>query len=260
VYADGLSNPGGRAVIGGSVGDDANNAGCCTTSRSARMLASPWAGFTNPDGTFYVAFLANYGTRSLEDTNPDEPGVQTAPVHHRVLEMWEGDHNDDGNRNLQFGYSEFTGIGTDLTLRVRDEVDGMEDNYVLDADLSSAGGQTLSFDNDGDTHHIVLRFDLSTNDKASGGPGDRIRVYLDPMTGTEPAVPNADTGSIDLLIDRMGVITNFIFGAPITAPRLDEVRVADTFFDVRCTPEPGTVTLLGIAASGLGLVARRKRA
>jgi hypothetical protein len=259
VYADGLTNPGGRAVIGGSVGDDANNASCCTTSRSARMLATPWAGFTNPSGTFYVAFLANYGTRSLEDTNPTEDGVQPAPVHHRVLEMWEGDHGDDGNRNLQFGYSEFTGIGTDLTLRVRDEVDGVEDNYVVDTDLSTAGVQALSFDNDGDTHHVVVRFDLTNDDKAFGGVGDRIRVYLDPMTDTEPAIPNADTGSIDLLIDRMGVITNFIFGAPITAPRLDELRVADTFFDVRCTPEPGSVALLGLAALSFGGVARRKR-
>jgi hypothetical protein len=260
VSTTGLSNPGGRATIGGAVGDNANEATCCTTSRSARVMAAPWSGITNPEGTFYVSFLANYGARSMEDTNPTEPGVQPAPIHHRVLEMWEGSQNDDGNRNLQFGYSEFTGIGADMTLRVRDEVDGMEDNYVLDSNLTTAGVQPLTFDSDGRTHHVVMRFDLSNNDKSIGGPGDRIRVYLDPPTGIEPTLPNADTGSVDLLIDRMGVITNFIFGAPITAPRLDEVRIATTFFEVRCTPEPGALTLFGIGAAGFVSIARRRQA
>ena len=62
------------------------------------MLSTPWGGFTNPDGTFYMGFLVNYG---LGPT-----------IHHRVLEAWSGDQGNDGNRNLQLGYSEFTGVGT----------------------------------------------------------------------------------------------------------------------------------------------------
>ena len=224
--------------VGGSAGDT-DTTTCCITSRSGRLMTDPWAGFTNPEGTFYIGFLANYGTGPT--------------LHHRVLEMWEGDLGDDGNRNLQLGYSEFTGIGDTLTLRVRDEFDGAEDNYVLSEDLQFA-------EDNGQTHFVVLRFDLTNDDKSLGGVGDRIRVYLDPVGTSEPAVASADTGSIDFLVDTMGVITNFIFGAS-TAPAFDEVRIATTFEEVAngTVPEPTALGLLGLGALGLSLVSRRKR-
>src|SRR4051794_7537729 len=80
------------SVGGSAVGTDTPG-GCCDTARDARIMSSPWDGFTNPDATYYVGFLVNYGVGPT--------------LHHRVMEMWDGDQGNDGNRNLQLGYSEF---------------------------------------------------------------------------------------------------------------------------------------------------------
>src|SRR6188472_2692517 len=47
--------------VGGSVVGSDTPGGCCDTARDARIMSSPWGGFTNPDGTFYMGFLVNYG-------------------------------------------------------------------------------------------------------------------------------------------------------------------------------------------------------
>lgn len=232
IFATGLSKPGGRAVAGGSVSDNGTT-GCCITGRNGLSFASPWDGFTNPDGTFYMSFLANFGTGTL---------------HHRILEMWDGTMAD-ADRSLYLGYSEFTatlGPGRTMALRVKDAATGITGAAVPLA-------ENVVYDTDGMTHHIVLRFDLSN----SGN--DRVRVYLDPTTNTEPAVASADVSVGEFLADRMGTISTFVFG-PGTAPAYDELRVGTTFFDVRCVPEPATLSLLGLSAFGFLMTARRKRA
>lgn len=229
IFPDSLSKPGGRAVAGGSVADNATT-GCCITGRNGLSFASPWDGFTNPDGTFYMSYLGNYGTGTL---------------HHRVLEMWDGTMGD-GDRNLQLGYSEFTGVqgpNHEMALSVHDSANNTNTTIPL--------SENLIYANDGMTHHIVLRFDLSN----SGN--DRIRAYLDPMTNTEPVVASADISVGEFLADRMGTITTFVFG-PSTAPSFDELRVGSTFFDVRCVPEPATLSLLGLSAIGILFFGRRR--
>src|SRR4051812_41304470 len=176
--------------VGGSVVGTDTPGGCCDTVRDARLFSTPWGGFTNPDGTFYMGFLVNYG---LGPT-----------IHHRVLEMWSGDQGNDGNRNLQLGYSEFTGVGTSdgagkhMGISVHDSNDSSNINQDL------IGGPV--FQSDGMTHLMVLRFDLSN----SGN--DRIRAYLDPIGTLEPASASADISVVEFLADRMGAVTDFTFG------------------------------------------------
>jgi PEP-CTERM motif len=225
--------------VGGSIVGTDTPGGCCDTARDARLFSSPWDGFTNPDGTFYMSFFANFG--------------KGPTMHHRVMEMWDGDHTNDGNRNLQLGYSEFTGVGsgaspnTQMGISVHDSNDSTNHN----ADL--AGGPT--FGADGRTHLIVLRFDLSNS------ANDRIRAYLDPIGTLEPGSAAADISVGEFLADRMGAITDFTFGDTKKASAMDEIRVGTTFADVanlQPAPEPASLVLMGLGAIGFGVMARRR--
>jgi hypothetical protein len=233
------------SVGGSAVGTDTPGS-CCDTARDARVFSSPWAGFTNPDATFYISFFANFGVGPT--------------VHHRVLEMWNGDQGNDGNRNLQLGYSDFTGVGSGSGAAKQMGISVHDSNTNTNITQDLVGGPTFG---DGKTHLIVLRFDLSNDDAAFGGVGDRIRAYIDPIGTVEPGSAGANIGGIDFLADRMGAISDFVFGDSAKAAAFDEVRVGTTFADVanlQPAPEPATLTLLGLGAIGLGLVVRRKQA
>jgi hypothetical protein len=232
--------------IGGSLGDYRTDS-CCITSRDSLDFSSPWHGLTQPNGTYYFGFLANFG--------------HGPALHHRVLEMWNGDAGDDGNRNLQFGFSEFTGVGPrDMSIKVKDATDGMEYSDTL--------SEHVGFYNDrGTTHFVVLKFDMST----SGN--DVISVYLDPVGTTEPGTPSAQISVGNFLVDRMGGITNFVFGKG-TAAAMDELRVADNsnglgFSEVanntapyvaqpQAMPEPTSILLIGLGVLGLMGLRRQK--
>jgi PEP-CTERM motif len=226
-------------IGGAAVGTDTPG-GCCDTVRDARIMASPWDGFTDPDGTFYMSFFVNYGVGPT--------------LHHRVLEMWDGDQGNDGNRNLQLGYSEFTGVGsTDgaghhMGISVHDSLGGGNINQDL------IGGPV--FASDGKTHLMVLRFDMSTT------ADDRIRAYLDPIGTIEPGSAAADIDDPFFLIDRMGVVTDFTFGDTQHASAMDEIRIGTTFADVANlqVPEPATLSLLGLGGIGVILAMCRKHA
>jgi hypothetical protein len=245
VLADSLTKPGLlEAPVGGSLGDNDAPA-CCITGRVSRMFTQPWSGRTPPEGTFYIGFLANYG--SVE-------GGAIGDVHHRTLEMWDGGFDDAANRNLMLGYSTFAGLGSQLALMAKDSASGQAVVKQLN--------EHLEFINDGRTHCMVLRFDLSNTPGA-----DVVRVYMDPMGTTEPATPSAmlsgadyTSGGLDLLLDRMGGISQFSFFANNVdhAAGMDELRVGTTFADVACmVPEPATLALIGFG--GFGWICSRLR-
>jgi hypothetical protein len=225
------------SVGGSAVGTDTPG-GCCDTARDARQLSSPWDGFTNPDGTFYMGFLVNYGVGPT--------------IHHRVLEMWDGDQGNDSNRNLQLGYSEFTGVGTADGAGKHMGISVHDSNANSNVNQDLIGGPV--FQSDGKTHLMVLRFDLSN----SGN--DRIRAYLDPIGTAEPGSAAADISVGEFLVDRMGAVTDFTFGDTQKASAIDEIRVGTTFADVAnlTTPEPTSFVLLGMGAMSMLLLGRRK--
>jgi hypothetical protein len=226
---------------GGSIVGTDTSAGGNDTARDARLFSSPWDGFTNPDGTFYISFLANFGVGPT--------------MHHRVVEMWDGDQNNDGNRNLQLGYSEFTGVGSGASPNTQMGISIHDSNDATNHNADLIGGPT--FGADGKTHLIVLRFDLSNS------INDRVRAYLDPIGTLEPASAAADISVGEFLADRMGAVTDFVFGNNSGHPSaMDEIRVGDTFADVAnlTVPEPASFVLLGLGAIGFGVMARRKQA
>ena len=162
VLATSLTRPGQPIPsIGGSAGDN-NTDTCCITARDGRLMSTPWGGFADPDGTFYMGFLVNFGTGTK---------------HHRVMEMWSGNCSD-GNRNLQFGYSEFTGVGPNIAgMSVHDSSNNTNAQQQLSENVDFAADQ-------GQTHFVVLKFQMSTS------VNDVISAYLDPVGIAEPGTPS----------------------------------------------------------------------
>lgn len=238
VTATGLTRSGLIApAVGGSTYNTPHFGGCCFESRTSRIMAEPWAGFTNPDGTFYVSFLVDFGTG-----NPNDP-------HHRVFEMHEGGFDDGANRNLQFGISSFTGVGNLLALRVRDSNDNSENNAVLS---ENANLTDLAYQG---THFVVLKFEMSN----SGD--DVISAFLDPVGTSEPA-PSASISVGEFLADRMSTLVQFTYN-DVPSGYFDEMRVGTTFADVAnntvaYVPEPASLSLVGLAALGLVCTTRRR--
>jgi len=252
VSATSLTRPGQIIPSIGGSASDLDATPCCITSRTASLFSSPWGGFGDPDDTFYAGFLVTFGTGETK--------------HHRVLEMHDGGFDDSLNRVLQFGYSEFTGVGPDMAIWVKDS----SDSSTQQVELSEA----VDYAQDaGTTHFVVLKFDMSTS------TDDVISVYLDPVGTTEPAVPSAQVTVGQFLADRFGAVTNFVFGGGggsrpnevDTAGTLDELRFADNrdgmgFAQVANNtlpytpvPEPTTAILLGLGSLGLLGVSRRSR-
>jgi hypothetical protein len=152
---------------GGSVGDDPGpRTGCCNTSRNGMAMATPWGGFDDPDGTTYVSFLANFGTGPT--------------LNHRVIEWWDGGVGD-ANKTLEFGISEFSGVGggAQLGLRVKDAVSGT----VTSVNLSN---HTTWYEIQDITQFALLKFDMSTS-----GP-DTISLYLNPVGDEGSNTPDAE--------------------------------------------------------------------
>ncbi len=211
--------------------------------RSYREFASPWGGFTDPDGTYYMGFLAKWGTGPV--------------LHHRAVEMYSGDPTNDEYRYFQLGFSEWTGLGNELTMMVEDAVDGTEYFATL--------AENVNFKWDlGTTHYAVLKFEMSTT------ANDVISVYLDPVGTTEPSTPSAQISVGQFLASHMTANTQFTWGPQFQqGTGMDELRVADSFADVGINteayvamppfPEPASAVLLGLGLLGFFGIARRNR-
>ena len=99
---------------------------------------------------------------------------------------------------------------------------------------------------DGDERHLAIVFDHQTME---------IRIFLDEMLiHTRSGVTGSYTGSSRLLIGATGHATDERWVGWI-----DQVRITDEALEpAQFIPEPGTLSLLGLA--GLTLLARRRRA
>jgi hypothetical protein len=193
--------------VGGSVGDDPTvRTGCCNTSRNGMDMATPWGGFSDPDGTTYMSFLANFGTGPT--------------LHHRVIEWWNGPV-DDANKTLEFGISEFSGIGggQQLALKVKDAVSGA----FTEAPLTN---HTAFREIEGITQFALLKFDMSTSGQ------DTVSLYLNPVGEEGSNTPDAQITVDQYLMTTLGSFSAFVFGNG-TEPSFDELRIGSAWDDVQ---------------------------
>jgi hypothetical protein len=229
--------------VGGRVGDDpAARTGCCLTARNGMDMATPWGGFTDPDGTFYMSFLANFG--------------EGPTLHHRVIEWWDGSVGD-ANKVFEFGISQFSGVGggAQLGLRVKDAVSGTFAPEVL------LTNHTTWDEIQGITQSVLLKFEMSTSGQ------DTISLYLNPVGDEASNTPDAQVAVDQYLMTTLGSFSAFVFG-PATEPSFDELRIGDTWSDVQNNtaphywnipvPEPGSLCLVGLALLGLACGTRQR--
>jgi len=243
--APGLDRPGLTVpTVGGAAGREVQF-DCCVFTRTSRQFSSPWGGFTDPDATYYMGFLVDFGTGVVDDP------------HHRTVEMHFGGFDDNANRNLMLGISNFAGLGNELALNVRDS-SLLEDNLTNSVLVEGADLNDLAVQG---THYVVMKFEMST------AVDDVISVFLDPVGTTEPA-PSASITVGQFLADRLSTNAQFTFntGDPSAAGYFDELRVSNSFAEVAINttefvgvPEPGSVVLLSAGVAALGLVYRRRQ-
>jgi hypothetical protein len=229
------------------------------TARTSRVMTDPWSGFTDPEETFYVGYLVNYG--QLQTPDPTQNQAQ-----HRVLEMFNGPDAGDATRVLMFGYSHFA-MGSDL---MQLNVNGTE--VDIDSDPSTVAVEPLSMDDEsGGTHFVVLKFEMHVSDGDPMTLGDRdvVSAYVDPNGTTEPALPNAQVIVDDFFADRMDPNAHFVFefdpARSLQTPLIDELRIASNadgngFANVanRLVPEPTSLGLLMLASICLVLRGRKR--
>ena len=227
--------------VGGRVGDDPTlRTGCCLTARNGMDMATPWGGFSDPDGTFYMSFLANFGTGPT--------------LHHRVIEWWNGPV-DDANKTLEFGISEFSGIGggQQLALKVKDAASG---NFLPEVPLTN---HTTWDEIQGITQFVLLKFDMTTSGQ------DTVSLYLNPVGDEASNTPDAQVAVDQYLMTTLGSFSAFVFG-PATEPSFDELRIGEAWSDVQnntaphywnVIPEPATLSLVAFGLLGLACGRRR---
>jgi len=184
-------------------------------SRQRRNLATPWTATTV--GTYYMGFMVNFGSGNFAD------GIQNDDMGYRATEIY----NSDGGFLMGITYNTY---GSRIGPAQQNPLTGR-----MFADFSGApigGGDVIienapdSFVEDGTTHLVVLKFNLSADNAA-----DSILVYLDPQSVDEPVIPGASISNVNVTVGAISGIVRFgSFDGP--SPVFDELRIGDSFLDV----------------------------
>jgi hypothetical protein len=202
--------------VGGSVKAYKSEAG--EGGRAARYLASPLDDSTS--GTFYLSFIVNFGASELP----------TDGIGFRALEFWQaGDQIGTGFPALMLGYDEFGLLGDRMAFYIEGMV-GIE-QVLPDA--------PPSFNDDGQYHFIVMKFDLDLTPAA-----DEMSIYLNPpiyegipdtasasnWTDWSSVAASAVVNGLDFTLGAIGAPS--WFGGTGRGPEFDEIRVGTEFADV----------------------------
>jgi len=188
--------------------------------RAARYLATPWDHDT--EGTFYIGFLANFGALA----NPE-----TDTMGYRSVEFWDADTDFQTNPNpiLTIGYNQFAGCPGPIC---EPEIDWRE-RMQFRALGAGALLTDYTFEEDGATHVIIIKFDLQT-----APASDTLSVFLDPVpfSASEPEFPTAMATNLDFTLGAIGTISTF--GASGILPVYDQLSVVTTYADFIRPTEP----------------------
>jgi hypothetical protein len=208
------------------------------SGRVGREFATPWNDSTPDATTYYMSFLANFGTTEFG-------------MGYRTVEFWsEGvdltNPNPDPFRVMEIGYSEYGNYNSaanpgslqqnPATARMAIRTD------FPDQDVRILETSPLSFNEDGLTHLIVLKFELNV-----AAESDTVTVWLDPTSITEPGIADALLTEKDIDIAAMSTISRFggvdlrqanpagdpnVEFVPFSNSAFDELRIGETFADV----------------------------
>ena len=188
--------------------------------RVGRYLTNPWTDTTT--GTFYISYLASYGTVLDPNTNSG------ADLGFRTTEFWPAGGAVGIDAGLtEIGYQGFAGPADQQLPRFA----------RLHFQTPGGGGQQYltetTFNQDNNlTHLILLKFVLSDQPTS-----DTVSVFLDPVDPTEPLNPSAVAANVDFTLAAMSTISTFGSATGIR-PAFDELRVGTEFADMVPPSEP----------------------
>ncbi len=177
--------------------------------------AGPWSNYIDADGTLAQSGATIYAAAVMRR---DAAGSSAVVLHRNNLPWWV---NESAVPHVQFGY-------------FRDEVWGVRSNDCTPAcslrSVDSSAAAPLSAPS-----LLVLRIDF--------GSTDRIRLYVDPPTTSEPAIAAAEL----LLSSTLQIDAVALFGDGSALPlAFDELRIGGTYasvmFAATATPLPSTTS------------------
>jgi hypothetical protein len=191
--------------------------------RTDRFFATPWDDTTV--GTYYLGLQVNFGNAPVGE-NMGYRGIEFYPPNETPGENRIGDIGYN-----QFDPSPFPGQQQAATAKMHF---AFQRGFPVAEQLIQPAPQ--SFNDDGLTHLLVLKFVLSADDAS-----DTVSLYFDPKTPIEPSAPTNQISGIDFALGGIGA-ASFANGLGATTV-LDEIRVGTMFADVLPPdlPIPGDV-------------------
>jgi hypothetical protein len=234
VKATGLSYLPPPTAPGGSAGtvdprpDPDNPPGTDTNSRIGRNFATPLTSATV--GTTYISFVVNYGAMGSDNLNGD--------MGYRAVEFWDSAGASDLLEAANEGW-----IGYNAYFSPFGDINKVPSTARITLSLGGTGQEIHqiienspdSFNQDGDIHLVVLKFEMTTDPIVEGSGGDTVTVFLDPINNTEPILGGASITGLNLDVAVMSAASIYgSDGSQAFPPRptiMDEIRVADTFAD-----------------------------